>query len=170
MAPLPHSIPMSVRVKLLREEFEYAFQALDRSLKGIDDEMASKRLTEESNSVKSIAAHLAREVNINVPRIIKGDFTWIPPGWPVDYQKLDLSIVKLTEDLVRGEGETLRLLSGLSDDQLEEVLHMMSGPYPRRVGLYAYLGEVFHHSGQIAFIRGSLMRLSGVEPSIKNEK
>ena len=46
----------------------------------------------------------------------------------------------------------------LSDDELEEVIPLMAGPYPRKIGLYAYLGELFHHRGQIAFIRGTKHR------------
>jgi len=52
----------------------------------------------------------------------------------------------------------------LSDEQLEEVLPMMSGPYPRKIGLFAYVGELFHHRGQIAFIRGTVKRLRERDP------
>jgi len=38
-------------------------------------------------------------------------------------------------------------IAALSDEQLEEVLPMMSGPYPRKIGLFAYVGELFHHRG-----------------------
>ena len=55
-------------------------------------------------------------------------------------------------------------ITGLTDEELDEVIPMMSGPYPRKIGLYVYLGEVFHHRGQIAFIRGTIRRLREKDP------
>lgn len=46
----------------------------------------------------------------------------------------------------------------LSLDELEEIIPLMDGPHPRKIGLYAYLDELFNHKGQIAFIRGTKNR------------
>ncbi len=141
------------------EAFEFAFNALDRTLEGMDEAEYRYKLTEESNSIRSILNHLSKITNINMMQIIKGDFTYSPENWEKDYQQKDHSIERARHDIRVGREKVLDGLAGLTEAQLEEVLELMSGPYPRKIGLYAYLGELFHHRGQIAFIRGSIRRL-----------
>jgi len=150
---------MSAKAEVLREAYEFAFEALTRTLEGTDDEEYTYRLTEASNDIQSIINHISRMTNLNIPRIISGDFDYTPEDWPDDYVEHSYGLEKLVNDIDTGKKKVLRGIAGLSEEQLEEVLPMMSGPYPLKIGLYAYLGELFHHRGQIAFIRGTVKRL-----------
>jgi uncharacterized damage-inducible protein DinB len=150
---------LSTKAKIIAEEFEFAFSALENTLRGIDDKEYTHRLTEASNSISMILNHLSRITNINMPRIISGDFTYTPQNWPSDYVEHNYSFEKLMNDIQMGRKKVIENIAALSDEQLEEVIPMMSGPYPRKIGLFAYVGELFHHRGQIAFIRGSVQRL-----------
>ncbi|MBN2334798.1 DinB family protein [Candidatus Bathyarchaeota archaeon] len=150
---------MSAKAEVLREAFEFAFSALERTLEGADENEYTYRVTEASNDIQSILNHLSRITNLNMPRIIKGDIEYAPEGWPSDYVEHTCSLEKLMGDIHKGKEKVLEGVAGLSEEQLEEVVQMMSGPYPRKIGLFAYLGELFHHRGQIAFIRGTIGRL-----------
>ena len=150
---------MSAKAEVLGEAFEFAFSALERTLLGTDDEEYTYRLTPASNDIQSILNHISRMTNLNIPRIISGDFSYAPEGWPDDYVEHGYGLDQQVNDIDEGKEKVLGGVAGLSDEQLEEVLPMMSGPYPRKIGLYAYLGELFHHRGQIAFIRGTIKRL-----------
>ena len=155
---------MSAKAEVLKEAFQFAYEALDRTLEGTDDKEYTHRLTEASNDVQSILNHISRMTNLNIPRIISGDFSYAPEGWPDDYVEQLYSLEKLVNDIDKGSEKVLWGVADLSEEQLEEVLPMMSGPYPRKIGLYAYLGEIFHHRGQIAFIRGTVKRLRERDP------
>ena len=155
---------MSARSLVIMEAFEFAYGALDRTLEGIDEKEYKYRLRETSNSIQDIVNHLSRITNINMMRLIKGNLEYTPEDWPNDYIKQDHSLEKLKKDIENGSQKVLAGITGLTDEQLEEVIPMMSGPYPRKIGLYAYLGEIFHHSGQIAFIRGTIKRLREKDP------
>jgi hypothetical protein len=155
---------MSAKAEVLKEAFEFAFSALERTLEGTDDKEYTFRLTEASNDIQSILNHISRITNLNIPKIISGDFSYAPEGWPDDYVEQSYGLEKLMSDIDEGKDRVLGGVALLSDEQLEEVLHMMSGPYPRKIGLYAYLGELFHHRGQIAFIRGTVKRLRERDP------
>jgi uncharacterized damage-inducible protein DinB len=155
---------MSAKAEVLGEAFEFAFSALERTLVGTDDEEYTHKLTEASNDIQSILNHISRMTNLNIPRIISGDFSYAPEGWPDDYVEHGYSLDQLVNDIDEGKENVLGGVAGLSDEQLEEVLPLMSGPYPCKIGLYAYLGELFHHRGQIAFIRGTIKRLRERDP------
>jgi uncharacterized damage-inducible protein DinB len=144
---------MSAKAEVFKEAFQFAYEALGRTLEGTDDKEYTHRLTEASNDVQSILNHISRMTNLNIPRIISGDFSYTPEGWRGDYVEHGYGLEKLVNDIDEGREKVLGGIAGLSDKQLEEILPMMSGPYPRKIGLYAYLGELFHHRGQIAFIR-----------------
>lgn len=155
---------MSERSLVIREAFQFAYEALDRTLEGIDDKEFKYRLRETSNSIQDIVNHISRITNVNMMTVIKGNLEYSPAGWPDDYIKQEHSLEQLKKDIGDGRKKVLDGVAGLTDEQLEEVIPMMSGPYPRRIGLYAYLGEVFHHRGQIAFIRGTIKRLREKDP------
>ena len=156
---------MSERARVLAEEFEYAFARLEDTVNGVDEKEYRYRLTEESNSISMILNHISRITNLNMMRIITGDPGYTPDGWLSDYVEHDYGVEKLMKDIDAGKRRIVDCVAGLSDMELDEVIPMMSGPYQRKVGLFAYVGELFHHRGQIAFIRGSINRLRESNPS-----
>ncbi len=155
---------MSMQARILAEEFEFAFNRFEGTLKDMDEKEYTYKLTGQSNSISMILNHVSRITNINMQRIISGDFSYVPEGWPSDYVEQSLGVEKLVTDIRVGKKLVIEGVKALSDDDLEEVLPMMSGPYKRKIGLFAYVGEVFHHMGQIAFIRGSIKRLREKNP------
>ena len=84
--------------------------------------------------------------NLNISRIISGDFDYTPEDLPIDYVEHNYGLDRLMSDIIKGE-KVLEGVAGLSERQLEEVIPLMTGPYPRKIGLFAYLGELFHHRG-----------------------
>jgi uncharacterized damage-inducible protein DinB len=150
---------MSAQARILAEEFEFAFARFEKTLEGVDEKEYNYRLTGQSNSISMILNHVSRITNINMMRVISGDFSYVPEGWPSDYVEKSYSLKKLMKDIQTGKRRVIEGVRSLSDEQLEEVIPMMSGPYKRKIGLFAYVGEVFHHMGQIAFIRGTIKRL-----------
>ena len=155
---------MSAKSEVLKEEFEFVFARLEETLEGIDDKEFSYRLTEASNDIQSILNHLSRIINLHIPRIISGDFDYTPENWPDDYVEHNYRLEKLMGDINKGKEKVIEGVAGLSEKQLEEEIPLMAGPYPRKIGLYAYVGELFHHRGQIAFIRGTVKRLRERDP------
>ncbi len=156
---------MSAKAEVLREAFEFAFSALERTLEGTDDKEYTYRLNEASNDIHSILNHLSRMTNLNIPRIIRGEPYHTPGDKPVEPDEPNQSLEKLLDDIDKGKEKVIEGVAGLSEEDLEEMVPLMAGPYPRKIGLYAYLGELFHHRGQIAFIRGTIRRLRERDPS-----
>ena len=130
---------MSAKSEILVEMFEFAFSALDRTLEDMDEIEYMYRLTETSNDIQLILNHLSRITNLNMLRIIKGEFEYLPQSWPSDYIEHKYSIGKLRDDIKKGSENVLEGITGLSEEKLEEILPLMSGSYPRKIGLYAYL-------------------------------
>ena len=158
---------LSVRAKILKEYAEYHFNSLEELLKGLDDDEANYMLTEESNSIEWIINHLCRISNAALPRIIKGDPNYKPSNWPDDYKDKHYSIDKYMADLAIGKKMTLDGIEKLTDDQLEEMIPLWGGTKKRKIGLFAYIGEVVHHKGQIAYIRGTVKRLKAKDPNFR---
>ena len=155
---------MSAKAEVLRETFEFAFSALERTLEGTDDREYTYRLTPASNDIQAILRHLSRLTNHNIPSIIRGEPYHTAGDQPEEPNEPDRSLEKLLDEIGEGRERILEGVAGLSDADLEEMVPLMSGPYPRKTGLYAYLGELFHHRGQIAFIKGTIKRLRERDP------
>lgn len=159
---------MSTKAQILKEFAEYHFNSLEDALKDLGEDEAYYRPTDESNSIEWIVNHLCRISNIALPRIIKGDPNYKPIGWPDDYGDRHPSLNKYMADLASGKKMVLDSLGNLTDEQLEEEIPLWSGSKKRKVGLYAYLGEVVHHKGQIAYIRGTVKRFKLKDPNFLN--
>lgn len=158
---------MSAKAQILKEYAEYHFNSLEELLKGLETDEAIYQLTEESNSVEWIINHLCRISNTALPRIIKGDPNYKPMGWPEDYKEQHYSLDKYRADLAAGKKVTLDGIAKLTDAQLEEEIPLWGGTKKRKIGLFAYIGEVVHHKGQIAYIRGTVKRLKAADPNFK---
>ena len=149
---------MTGKSSILREEFEFAYDALEKSLEALDEEEFFHKLTETSNNIQAILYHLSIFTKNNIPSIIKGEPYSTQEAEITDKRNPDYSFDKLLNDIVLGKETIVDGVGNLSDSELDEVIPLMAGPYPRKIGLYAYLGELFHHKGQIAFIRGTIQR------------
>jgi uncharacterized damage-inducible protein DinB len=164
----PHTVnQLSVKAQILKEYAEYHFNALEETLKGLEDDEANYKLTDESNSIEWIINHLCRISNTALPRIIKGDPNYKPVGWPDDYKEHHYTLDKYMADLAAGKRMVLDGIGKLTNAQLEEEIPLWGGTKKRKVGLFAYIGEIVHHKGQIAHIRGTIKRLKAKDPDFK---
>ncbi len=64
----------------------------------------------------------------------------------------------MLSDIQKGKATVLEGIGKLSDADLEAEIPMWRGTRQRKVGLYAYIGEVINHKGQIAALRGNITR------------
>lgn len=142
----------------MKEFAEYHLNALEETLKGLDEKEANYKPTGESNTVEWVVNHLCRITNTALPRIIKGDPNYKPIGWPDDYKEQHYSLDKYMADLAAGKRAVLDGIGKLTDAELEQDISLWGGTRKRKVGLFAYIGEIVHHKGQIAYIRGTVKR------------
>lgn len=159
---------MSEKTQILKEYAEYHFNSLEETLKGLGEDEANYKPTDESNSIEWIVNHLCRISNTALPRIIKGDPNYKPIGWPDDYKEKHYSLDKYMADLAAGKKMTIDGISKLMDTQLEEEITLWGGTKKRKIGLFAYIGEIVHHKGQIAYIRGTVKRFKAKDPGFLN--
>jgi len=158
---------MSAKAQILKEYAEYHYNSLEEQLKGLEMDEANYQMTEESNSIEWIINHLCRISNTFFPRIIKGDPNYKPLNWPDNYKDQHYSLDKYRADLASGKKVTLDGIASLTDTQLEEEIPLWGSTKKRKIGLFAYIGEVVHHKGQIAYIRGTVKRLKAADPTFK---
>jgi uncharacterized damage-inducible protein DinB len=150
---------MSEKASILAEQLEWAVGSLVRACGELGEEEYKWKPTEVSNSVQWQLNHISRIVSISLPRLIKGVTEYTPEGWPEDYRDQDYGVEKLMADIKKGMKAAMDGLKGLSDEDLEAEIPLWGGTRQRKIGLFAYIGEVFHHRGQAAYVRGTYKRL-----------
>ena len=88
----------------------------------------------------------------------------MPIGWPENYREKRHSIEKMIADIENGKGAVYEGIGNLTLEQLEEEIPLWGGTKKRKTGLFAYLGELIHHNGQIAYDRGTIKRMTEKDP------
>ena len=150
---------MSEKAAILKDQAEYIYERIGRTLEGVTEKEMKWKPTEVSNSIEWILNHMARLSNLSLPRIIKGDPEYKPGDWPDDYRDKHHSLEKMMGDIEKGKKAVLEGIGKLTSAQLEEEIPLWGGTRKRKTGLFAYLGELVHHNGQIAYLRGTMKRL-----------
>jgi len=151
-------IAMSGKVSLMKRFAEIAFERFDEAMKGITKEEVNWQPMEEANSIRWILMHLSQQWNVGIPGILKGDPEFKPEGWPEDYVGRSCSFEKLMDYLNKGKNAVLRGLEELGSAELEAEIPLWGGTRKREYGLLIYLSEIYHHEGQIAYLRGAIGR------------
>jgi uncharacterized damage-inducible protein DinB len=151
---------MNNKASILAEELEWAIGSLERTAEGLTDEEYKFKPTAASNSAQWQLNHVSRILNSSLISRIKGVEQYAPEGWPADYRDQDYPLDKLMADIKKGAETAIPMLKELSDESLEEEIPMWGGKRQRKIGLFAYIGEVIHHKGQLAYIRGTYKRLN----------
>ncbi len=154
---------MSEKGSILKDQAEYIFGSISRTVEGITEEDAKWKPTDESNSVAWTLNHMSRIANVSIPRIIKGDKEYTPADWPEDYRDQDYTVEKMLKDLDAAKGVVMKGIGKLTSEQLEEEIPLWGGTKKRKTGIFAYLGELVHHKGQIAYLKGTQKRLKEKE-------
>lgn len=151
---------MKDKAAILAEELEWALSSLERTIENLGDEEFKYKPTPVSNSIQWQLNHISRIINTALPRLVKGVAEYKPEGWPEDYRDQDYPLDKLMKDIKTGADKALPMFKELSNDDLETEIPMWGGTRQRKIGLFAYIGEVYHHKGQAAYIRGTYKRLN----------
>ena len=153
-------IRINEKAEILAEELEWVVSSLQRTCTDLDEEEFKFKPTTVSNSIQWQLNHISRIINTALPRLIKGLNEYNPEGWPEDYRNQDYTLGRLMLDIKNGADNALSMLKELSNDDLEAEIPMWGGTRQRKIGLFAYIGEVYHHKGQVAYIRGTFKRLN----------
>ena len=156
---------MGDKSSILSEQLGYVIDSLDRHVENLGEKEYLYRLTPESNNIQWLLNHMSRIVNISIPRIVKGDSNYSPKGWPADYKDQAYGLEKMMKDIKAGRKAAVDGLGKLKDEQLEEEIPLWGGKQKRKTGVFAYIGEIYHHRGQLAFIRGTVKRLKEKDPN-----
>ena len=152
---------MSEQASIIQENAEFLFTRLLKTVEGLSKDEADWKPTPESNNIVWQLNHLSRITNLSMPRLIKDDHDWTPRSWTPNYREAVNNIDRLIHDLEKGKERVLSELGELSKAQLERDTTYWGGTRKQKEGLFAYLAEVAHHKGQIAYIRATYARLHG---------
>lgn len=157
---------MSEKIKTLKAFTELAYTRFENSVKDLKETESTWRPVPEANNIKWILTHLSQQWNVSLQRTIKGDMSYKPNGWPDNYVgDMNIPLTKLLDDLKKGKGEVLAGLDKLTPEALVGELVTPRGVRKRGDMLMMQLSEIFHHEGQIAFIRGAIGRRRQTDPS-----
>jgi hypothetical protein len=152
-------IEMSEKVELVKTLAEIAFERFDEAMEDLSQKEIDWRPTEETNSIRWILTHLSRQWNVGIPAVLKADPEYKPKDWPEDYVGNTLySLKKLLNDLEKGKNTVTKGFAELSLAELEAEIPLWGDTRKREYGLLLYVSEIFHHEGQIAYLRGAIKR------------
>jgi uncharacterized damage-inducible protein DinB len=152
-------IKMNEKGSILAENLEWGVTSLERVCKELGKEEYKWKPTEVSNNIQWQLIHTSRIINDAIPRIITGNMEY-PDGLPEDYQEQDHPLDKVMTDIRKGTLVAAKLLKELSNEAFdEEITYWRNRTDVRKNPLFAYIGEVYHHKGQVAYIRGTYKRL-----------
>jgi len=152
---------LSEQASILRENADFLYTRLIKTIEGLSTAEAEWKPTAESNNIEWQLIHLSSITNLSLPRLIKDDHGWIPKDWPSNYKETKHDIENIIKDIENGKKLVLKGLDEIKDTQLNEDTKYWGGSRKRKEGLFAYLAEIAHHKGQIAYIRGTYARKQG---------
>lgn len=112
----------------------------------------------QSISLSKSCERYTRIASILLPQVLSG--TQNPEGWDDNYQEQPHSIDDLLNDLKEAKETVLSLVDGLSEEDMNEEIDVWGETHPRKEAVYALLGELLHHNGQIAMLKGIIRRTS----------
>jgi uncharacterized damage-inducible protein DinB len=145
-------------MRLLTEFAEYIFREITYTNSGITPEILDWRPVEEANSIHWILTHQTRIASLLIPQVITG--TNNPAGWDDNYQEQPHSLEELRNDLREARENVLSLLDGLDEEDLNREIMVWGSKQPLKEAVFALLGELMHHNGQIAMFNGIRRRIS----------
>lgn len=152
-------IEMTDEVESIKTFAEMAFERFDWTMKDLSAKEIDWQPMEETNSIRWILTHLSQQWNVGIHRILKGDLEYKPQDWPEDYVgNKSYSLTKIASDLKKGRKRFLSGLEKLTPAALKTEIPLWGGTKKRQYGLLIYLSEIFHHAGQIAYLRGAIGR------------
>jgi uncharacterized damage-inducible protein DinB len=153
---------VSEKIEMLKAFTQVGFGRLDQATKDLTEEQLDWKSCAEANTIRWALTHLASEMFVFVPKIIKGDKEYKPEGWPDDYVGNEsYSLEKIRGDLEKGKAKFLKKLDNLTEEVLAEEMDWFYGKKPKQAYLMLAISEILHHEGQIAAILGVEKRMQG---------
>ena len=146
----------------IKQFAEIGFMSLERATADLNESQLDWKSCPQANTIRWILTHLSSELHTFVPKIVKGDKTYAPKGWPSDYLgNTSYSMDKIMGDIKVGKEKLMKTLGRLKDRDLAEPLDWFYGVQPKEKYLMLAISEIIHHEGQIAAILGVEKRMKG---------
>jgi len=151
---------MSTKVETIKVFAQVGFDRLGRATKDLKKEHLDWKSVPEANNVRWVLTHMSQELNIYIPRILKGEPNYSPNGWPQDYiGNKSYSIEKIMDDVEKGKSELMTGLDKLKDSDLDVEIEMWGSKRKKGQALIGMVSEMIHHEGQISAILGLNKRM-----------
>ena len=139
-------------MNVLTDFAEYIFREITHTNNDITPGILDWKPVEGSNSIRWILTHQTRIANLLIPQVITG--TYNPAGWDDHYQEEPHTLDELINDQREAREKVLPMLDGLSDADLNKEIMIWGEMRPLKEPIFALLGELMHHNGQIAMLKG----------------
>ena len=94
-----------------------------------------------------------------IPQTIQQDPSFYPKNWPIDYLKRSHSLENLLCDINDGKKIFMEDLKKLTTIDLTVMIPRRDSTRTMQWCLIHYLSEISHHTGQIAYLSGTINRL-----------
>lgn len=144
-------------MNVLTDFAEYIFREITHTNNDITPGILDWKPVEGSNSIRWILTHQTRIANLLIPQVITG--TYNPAGWDDHYQEEPHTLDELINDQREAREKVLPMLDGLSDADLNKEIMIWGEMRPLKEPIFALLGELMHHNGQIAMLKGIKKRI-----------
>lgn len=141
---------------ILADFADYIFDRLEKIAEGLGDEEMHWKPVEESNSIYWILTHTTKIAYLLIPQVLDG--TYNPAGWDDDYEQQKHSLGELQIDLKKGREKVVKGIRELSMEDLSHEIDIWGRKRPLKEPIFALLGELLHHHGQIAMLKGIYKR------------
>lgn len=139
-------------MKVLTSFAGYIFELVTQTANEVTPEILDLKPVEEANSIYWILVHMTRIAYLLLPQLLTG--TYNLKDWDDDYEQQNHSLYGLREDLGKARVQVLSLLGELDEARLEEEIMIWNSRRPLKEPIFVLLGELLHHNGQIAMLRG----------------
>ncbi len=147
------------KVEMIKKFADVAFDRLDTAIKDLSEKEVDWHPIPELNSIRWILTHLSQQWNVGLQKIIKGNPNYKPAGWPEDYVgNKSHTLDKIINDLANGKESLLGYIERLKPSDLETEISIWGGRRKVQTVLLLFLSEIFHHEGQIAYLKGAIRR------------
>ena len=132
---------------------------LDGATKNITEEQLDWKSCSEANTIRSILGHLIGEWYGFIPKIAAGNKDAEVAGYAGADGK---SVEEIKADYEAGKVQLMKVLDGISDEDLDKEMDWFMGKKPLANYLMMGVSEILHHEGQLSAVLGVEKRIKGV--------
>jgi uncharacterized damage-inducible protein DinB len=132
---------------------------LDNATKNITEEQLDWKSCSEANTIRNILGHLIGGWYGFIPKIAAGSKDAEVEGYAGTEGK---SVAEIKADIETGKAQLMKVLDGISDEDLAKEMEWFLGKQPKANYLMMGISEILHHEGQISAVLGVEKRIEGV--------